>query len=251
MVSIWQRLSLAGLLLLICATASGGDYTDPSGFAFTYPEDWIPLTHSAMSEVNQAIPQELKNWVAKNNVDLSRVAVVLLRNGREEFVENLNVVVVKQQIAVDDKTVQKMTESLPKQYRSMGMNVDNFQGRVQKVGSHNAVVVEYQYQSPLPGVTSELRQRQVFFPGGGKTYIVTYSATTDSFDRHLPIFEKILASFQVPAPVAMGFDWSRVATTGLVGGIVGGLFGGMAVARKMFSRQSKPEPDGESEPDED
>lgn len=243
---IWIRrgISVVGLLLLSCAGASGGDYTDPSGFAFTYPEDWVPLTHSAMGDVNQALPPELKDWIANNNVDLSLVAVVLVRNGHEEFHENLNVVVQKQQIPVDAKAVDSLAESMPKQFESMGGSVDKVQGRVQKIGSHDAVV--FDYQSRMPGVTYLLRQRQVFFPGGGNTYIVTCSGRADSFDQHLPTFEKILASFQVPAPVASGFDWNRVMTTGVVAGIVGGLMGGLTVARKKSSSLSKPERHGDS-----
>ncbi len=248
---IWIRrgLSLAGLLLLTSAVASGGDYTDPKGFAFTYPEDWVPLTQSAMGEVNQALPPELKDWIANNNVDLSLVAVVLVRNGHEEFLENLNVVVQKQQIPVDDKAVKRLAESLPKQFESMGVSVDNVQSRVQKIGSHDAVV--FDYQSRMPGVAYLLRQRQVFFPGGGNTYIVTCSARAESFDQYLPTFEKILASFQVPAPVASGFAWSRVMSTGVVAGIVGGLVGGLTVARKKSPNMAKPEQHGDSAPGED
>lgn len=244
---IWIRrgLSLVALLLITCSGAFGGDYTDPSGFAFTYPEDWVPLTHSAMSEVNQALPQEVKNWIANNNVDLSRVAVVLVRNGQEEFLENINVVVQEKQIPVNDEAVKRLTESLPKQFESMGVRLDKVQGRVQKIGSRDAVVLDY--QSRMPGVAFLLRQRQVFFPGGGNTYIVTCSATVDSFDQHLPTFEKILANFQGPAPVASGFDWSRVMTTGVAAGIVGGLVGGLTVARKKKSSSlAKPERQGDT-----
>ena len=61
----------------------------------------------------------------------------------------------------------------------------------------------------------------------------------DSFDQYLPTFERILASFQVPAPVAKGFDWSRVATTAVVGGIVGGLIAGLIGIIKKFSSKAK------------
>lgn len=248
---IWIRrgLFLVGLLLLTSAAASGGDYTDPSGFAFTYPEDWVPLTHSAMSDVNQALPQEIKAWIANNNVDLSLIAVVLVRNGHEEFLENLNVVVQKQQIPVDATMVKRLAESMPKQFESMGVSVDNVQGRVQKIGSHDAVV--FDYQSRIPGVADLLRQRQVFFPGGGNTYIVTCSAKVDSFDQHLPTFEKILASFQVPAPVASGFDWSRVMTTGVIGGIAGGLVGALKMARRKSSSPAEPQRHDKNAPGED
>src|SRR5262249_42597506 len=98
MVSMLRRLSLAAVLVFSGAgSAFGGDYADPSGFSFTYPEGWIPL-HRSMKDAAQALPPELKNWIAKNNVNLDRATVFLIRNGREEFLENLNVVIEKQQI---------------------------------------------------------------------------------------------------------------------------------------------------------
>lgn len=240
--------ALVGLLMLSCAVASGGDYTDPSGFALSYPEDWVPLTHSAMGEVQQSLPQELKDWVANNHVDLSRVAVVVVRNGHEEFLENLNVVVEKQQIPVNEKAVKQLVDSLPKQFGSMGISVENVQGRIQRFGSHDAAVLDY--QSRMPGVEYLLWQRQVFFPGGGNTYIVTCSATADSFQQHQPTFDKILESFRAPAPTAAGFDWSRISTSGVVAGIIGGLIGGLTVARKKSSNSPKPQQHGDSSPDE-
>jgi hypothetical protein len=197
MVSIRRRLLLAGLLLATSGGAAfGGTYADPSGFSFTYPEGWTAVTRASLGDVHQALPQEVKDWVAKNNLDLNRVAVVLVRNGGGEFLENLNVVVDKQQIPVDDKTLRQLTDGLPGQYRSMGATVDDVRGRVQKVGSRDAVVVDF--RSRLPGVPYPLRQRQVMIPGGGNTYIVTCTARAESFDQHLPTFEKILANFQAP-----------------------------------------------------
>jgi hypothetical protein len=223
MVSILRRLSIAAVLLFTGAgRAFGGDYADPSGFSFTYPEGWIPLNRS-MKDVGQALPPEMKNWLAKNNVDLNRVAVVLLRKGRGDFIENLNVVIDKQQIPANDATVKQMIDMLPQKFAAMGANLDNIQGRVQRIGSSNAVVLDF--QTRLPGVPFSLRQRQVYFPGGGKTYIVTCTAKADSFDQYQPTFENILASFQSPAPHTRAFDWSRVMTQGVMGGIVAGSIG--------------------------
>lgn len=235
MLSLRRGLSLGGLLLLIgVGSVFGGDYADPSGFSFTYPENWIPVTRPAMGDVHRALPQEVQNWLAKNNVDFNRVAVVLIRHGREEFLENLNVVVEKQQIPANDKTVKQLTDVLAKEYGSMGVKVDNYQARVQKVGSHDAVVMEYQMQ--LPDVAFPLRQKQVVFPGGGKTYIVTCTGRVDSFDQYQPIFEKVLASFQVPAPVAGGADWDPVVLAGMVVGFIGVLVAGLFGIKRLSSK---------------
>lgn len=240
MVSVQPRFPLVGLILLACGQfACGGTYSDPSGFSFTYPDGWIPVTRAAMGDIHQAIPQEMKAWISKSNVDLNRLTVVLVRDGRDEFLENLNVVVDGQQIPVDDEMVTKLTSTFAQKYRSMGVKVDNVRGHVQKVGSRDAVVVEFQLQ--MPGVSDTFQEKQVLFPGGGKTYIVTCTAKANSFGLYQPIFDNVLASFQVPALVAQGFDWNQVVTMGLVGGVVGGLAGGLTWLLRKFSGKAKPE----------
>src|SRR5438552_8631895 len=43
MVSVERQLPLVGLILLACGQpAPGGDYVDPAGFSFTYPDGWVP-----------------------------------------------------------------------------------------------------------------------------------------------------------------------------------------------------------------
>lgn len=236
MTSTPWRFSLVGSILLAYgAVACGGSYADPSGFSFTYPDGWVPITRAVMGDANQFVPPEVKDWIARNKVDLSRVAVTLIRNGQDDFLENLNVVVDPQQIPVNDKTVKELTGVLRKQYAAMGVEIDNLQGGVQRLGTHDAVVLEY--QARMPAVPYTLRQRQVMFPGGGKTYIVTCTAKADSFDRYKLTFEQIVASFQVPAPVARGFDWNQVLTTGIVGGVVGAFVGGLFwLAKRLFSK---------------
>jgi hypothetical protein len=199
-----------------------------------------------MANVNQALPQELRDWIAKNNVDLNRVAVMLIRNGREEFLENLNVVVEKQEMPVNANTARQLTDVLTKQYTGMGIKLENLQGRVEKVGSRDAVVVNF--QSRPPAVAAPLRQRQVMIPGGGNTYIITCTARADTFDQYLPTFETILASFRAPPPVAKGFDWGRVVSGGVAGGIAGGVIGGLAGIILWFSRKAKRERRGDSTP---
>lgn len=233
MVSRRWRCSLAGLILLACgATAFGGHYADPSGFSFDYPEDWFPVNRSMMGEFKQAIPPELKDWVARNNVDLDRISVFLIRNGQEEFLENLNVGVQDQQITVNDRTVKEMADKVPQQLRTMGVTVSNVQSRLQKIGSRDAAVIEFQLQ--MPAIPIPLWQKQAVVPGGGKSYFITCTATADSSKLYQPTFEQILASFQAPAPVAQGFDWSRIVLMGIVGGIAGGLIAGTKEIFKRF-----------------
>ncbi len=240
MVTVGCKFSLVGFLLVCGAgPAVGGTYADPAGFSFTYPEGWVAVNKAALGDANQAVPPEMKKWVAKNNLDLNRVAVVLIHQGPGEFLDNLNVVVQQQQIPVNDKAVGELTAMLPKQYEAVGAQVKNMQGRVQKVGSREAVVLDYLMR--LPGVAPLLRQRQVMFPGGGSTYIVTCTAPADSFDKTLPTFETVLASFQTPTPASTGFDWKRVGTNAVAWGIAGGLAGLLIALFRKFSGKARRE----------
>lgn len=234
-VLLW-RFPLLGLILLACGqSALGGDYADPSGFSFTYPDGWIPISRATMNDAAQDMPREMKDWISKNKLDLNRMAMSLVRDGRDEFLENLNVVVENQQIPLDEDKVKEQTSAIEQKYKATGVKIDNFKGSVQKIGANNAVVLEF--QSRVPGVSSTLRQKQVAFPGGGKTYIVTCTAKADSFDKYQPVFDEMLASFQVPTPVSQGFDWKQVWHTALIGGIVGGVVGGLAWVGRKFLRQ--------------
>jgi hypothetical protein len=211
---------VAGFLLLTWGGFAGAEvYTDPSGFSFTYPDGWFVVPRSNMGQVKDALPPGVKAWMAKNNFDFSRISVVLVRVGEGDFLENLNVVVEKQQIPVNDNTIKEASN----QYAKAGAKVENFQGRVQQVASRPALVMDYQVV--LPGTQRPLRQRQALIPGGGKTYMVTCTALPESFEQHRPTFETILASFQAPPPVSQGFDWNQVLVGGMVGAVVGGLVG--------------------------
>lgn len=236
MASVLWRFPLLGFILLACGhSALGGDYADPSGFSFTYPDGWVPVSRALMNDAAQDLPREAKDWISKNKVDMNRAAMFLIRNGRDEFLENLNVIVEDQQIPVNDDKVKELTSTIEQQYRASGVKIDNFQGRVQKIGANDAVVLEF--QSRMPGVSGIFRQKQVAFPGGGKTYIVTCTAKADSFDKYQPVFDEMLASFQVPTPASQGFDWKQVWHTALAGGIVGGLVGGLAWVGRKFLRR--------------
>lgn len=234
--AVQLRLVLGALVALIGASeVRAGDYADPSGFAFAYPEGWVVVNRDAMGDVNSALPSEIKDWVARNNYDLGRVAMILLRNGEEEFLENLNVVVSPQEIAATAASVRGLTDEMSAQYQAMGIEVKNLQGRVEQVGDRDAVVFDYVAQ--LPGQPDRLRQRQVMFPGGGKTYVVTCTALTDTFNEHEATFNRVLASLQAPAPTRRGLDWGEVARSAGIWGLIGGaLGGGIWLVQKLRGR---------------
>jgi hypothetical protein len=80
----------------------------------------------------------------------------------------------------------------------------------------------------MPGVSGTLRQKQVMIPGGGKTFIVTCTASAETFDLYQPTFEGVLSNFQVPAPVTRGFDGKQGEEMAFVWGVIAGVVGVLA-----------------------
>jgi hypothetical protein len=224
-----RRFLFIGLIMLIGGDfARGATYSDPNGFSFTYPAGWMVLNRELMGKLDEGLPAEMKQYIAKNSIDFNKVAVMLVREGSEEFLENLNVVVEQKQIPVNDRMVKQLKETLESGYRQLGMAPDRVDSRIETVASREAIVIDC--HARVPGTNVQIQQKQIMLPGGGKTYIITCSANAGSIEKYRPIFDSILASFQAPQPVATGFDWSNNA--GLVGGIVGGLIAALWVMLK-------------------
>ncbi|MGC3965920.1 MAG: hypothetical protein QM775_00670 [Pirellulales bacterium] len=80
------------IVLLILAVAPlsvrGGEHVDSQGFRFTYPAGWTAVTEEVRQNIGN-IPASVRNWMADNKVDLSRVSVVVLRDGQAEFLRKL------------------------------------------------------------------------------------------------------------------------------------------------------------------
>jgi hypothetical protein len=207
--------------------ASGEEYSDPAGFSFTHPKDWIVVTSQGIDSLslNEALMPETRAWIEKNSVDLSKVSVLLVRNGKDDFLENLNVVVEKQELVPNDRTLKALVEKMRQQYVDMGVKVEGLVGRVEKMGANEALVTEYQIHFPF--IADTLKQKQAFIPGGGKTYIVTCTCKADDFTAFTPTFDKILASMKVPARTIRGGVWNQSLKMGLVGGVVGGVTVGL------------------------
>lgn len=220
------------LFLVFPIAADGGEHHDPTGYSFSYPGGWIAVTKELGKLGREALPEDVRSYLAKNNVDLGRMSIMLIRDADEEFLENVNVVVDHQEMPMVDDSRQKLVELLPGQYRSLGAEMSNVRGQLRNVGKHDAVVLDYNVK--LPTVPKLLRQRQAYLAGGGNTYIVTFTANSDSFAKYEPTFDTILASFDVPAPTRKGFDWKQMAITGLVGGLAAGLLG---LYQKFFKKK--------------
>lgn len=214
-------LSMVTALLLGSSHAVAGLYADPSGFSIVYPDGWYPLSKADQGQIQSELPPELKRMIDDNQIDLSRIAVMIMRSGEGEYLEGINVVVENSQIPVSSSKISELTDMIGKQFRSVGADFTLVGSSVLPYASRDVYVINYQVT--LPGVGVPLHQRQYLVPGGGKTYIVTCSSTTSEFPKYESTFEEMMKSFQAPEPKKTGFDLGRSGTLGAIGGIVGGL----------------------------
>jgi hypothetical protein len=185
------RSVIAAALSLISVTAAvAGEYTDPSGFSFTYPEGWFAV---AKWQKFAKIPPELTNWAANNHMDLNRAAVVVIHAVYVDLPDNLNVIVEPQEIPLDEASVKEFVDGIAQQFRSMGLPTAGLTGGVQPVGDNKAVVLDY--LGPPPGQRFFAHQRQYYLPLAGKTYILTCTAKPERFAQCAAVFEEIVKSF--------------------------------------------------------
>jgi hypothetical protein len=176
--------------------AAADEYKDSSGFSFEYPEGWVAVGKPGKALSGAKLAPEIQAWLKLNQASLNKVTVVVLREKGGEFLENMNVVLERQRITVNDATVKKLVEVMPRQFRAAGATLEDMEGRVQKLGNNKAMVLDYRLK--LPGAKFFMKQKQVFFSGGGTTCIVTCSAPAETFATYAPTFDKILAGFKLP-----------------------------------------------------
>lgn len=128
-----RNLTLAALALGICVgSTAAGEYRDPAGFSFTYPEGWVPVTSREALADTTGLPPEIKAWLDKNHVDFTKLSVALVREGDDEAREYMNVGVNPGQLAVNQSNLKDLLKLLPEKYREMGVKIENIGGRMHK-----------------------------------------------------------------------------------------------------------------------
>jgi hypothetical protein len=183
------------LLLTLPSMTQADEYKDPTGFSFTYPENWVIVNRDTVWD---AIPTHIRNRIDQSEVNIKDIRVMLIRNGQEESLEVLQVCAEQREIPADVKMLKGIEEAITNQYRSLNCNSKIMGSRVQSVNDRNAIVVEVETQ--VPGLASPAREKQIFFPGGGRTYVITCTALANSAPQHVAALDAILASFRAPAP---------------------------------------------------
>lgn len=224
-------MSVASLLALTLFVAGGpfaraGEFQSEEGISFQYPEDWVAIT-----QLNQGdLLPEILEYLRSNQFDLKSVHVLVLRVTTDEFAENVNLIIIPGQIVASQSVLDQRKANMPVELEKLGVKVSHLSGAIETIANRPALVLTSDVLMPF--AEEPLRQRQVLVPGGGKTFVITCTATQASDDKYASTFDEILRSLKLPAPVASGFD--GLAYSIGIGMIIGGLIGAL-VGTKLFA----------------
>jgi hypothetical protein len=230
-------LVVAGLVLACGAqVATAGEYRDPSGYSFRYPGDWMALNRQILASSSGLGLGEARAFLAKNNLDLNQISVVLFHKTQLDFKESLIVIVIPQESPANEQHLQEVKKGLPEQFRAMGITVDNVQAKIARINGCEAMVFEFDTQTPQSPF--RLRQRQVNISGPGKSCSIICTAKADSYAQYAPVFDQVITSFCFAGPQEQDFAWRGILLSSGVGAVAGGLAGGLFVLmRKLAARR--------------
>jgi hypothetical protein len=207
--------------------ALAGEYQDPSGFSFNYPDGWTIVRHGDRVNEFEGVHPEVARTIKKNNFDLKKIAVTLVRIGPKEFPENVSVT-VGPYISINADSLKAMSE-MPKKLESQGLKFEDVQTRIQRIGVHRAIVAEYRVR--FLDVAREMKQKQIMISAGDKTYWVGFTAPIETYEQYAETFDAILASFKTPAPFIQTLLYGLIGSLVVIAAVVVGIrewFGGKA-----------------------
>ena len=226
------------LLTLAASPLIAGEFSGPQGFSFAFPEGWIALSEQDRQNMGLA-ENEL---VQRAKIDLTLIAVLVVQPGNDDFCPSFNVVVNSPETPINEKAKDEILSIVSTKLRSVGMTVIEPTAEIRKIGANSVIVMDY--RSRIPAMPFELRQRQVFFTGGGKNFIVTCSAKMAEFDAVSPAFDSMLASFKVPPPTVSsapfgGFGLKDTLISSAICGVIGVAVGGCIAAFNLLLKKRK------------
>ena len=222
--------SLLAVALVVADSplAVAGEFQSEAGVSFLYPEDWVAIT-----ELNQGkLPPEFQEYIRSRQFDMKSLHVMVLRVTSDEFAENINLVILPGQIVASQSVLDQRQVNMPIELEELGVKVSHLSGVIETIAERPALVLTSDVLMPF--AEEPLRQRQVLIPGGGKTFVITCTATPASYDKYSVTFDEILRSLKLPDPVDSGSGWLGAKIGMLVGGLIGA-FGGT----KLFASLKK------------
>lgn len=192
------------LLALIAATvipslATAGEFRDPSGFSFLFPDDWTAVTKANL----KSVPAEVQERFRNGSFDLSKTSVVVVAPSVSGLAANVSVAVLPACLPINDKSRQELTNTIQKRLAAIGIRIEGLRSEVYRDGVREAIVFDVDSNKPASSVP--IRQRQVYFTGGENTFVVTFTSTAEQFADFRPQFYMIQTSFRVPPLSAKGW----------------------------------------------
>lgn len=168
-----KKYALLGALALLVATVavlfflrSGGEIYHGSDYSVTYPENW---------QIIQAGPID--------------VAFIAPRNeANKDFRSNINIV-----ITANNEDISTKSDTFKNIIESLNTSQNNFSLLSKGDTSINGNKCTY-LQYTITSDTNRLKG-SIYIVEAGKTYIFSYTAVDSEYEKYLPTFKTMLASF--------------------------------------------------------
>ncbi len=240
-----RLMSVASLLVVALFVAGvpfsrAGEFKSEEGVSFQYPDDWVAITQLNQGDLSPEVQEHIRN----NQFDLKSVHVWVLRVTTDEFAENMNLIIIPGQIAASQSVLDQRKANVRAELEKSGVKVTHLSGAIETIADRPALVLTSDVLMPF--AEEPLRQRQVLIPGGGKTFVLTCTATQASGDKYAATFDQILRTLQVPAPVDTRFD--RLADMiGMLTGVLIGVFVGLKLFASLKKKMAVKKPINEVE----
>jgi hypothetical protein len=189
----------AGVFRGVKDGTSGGTHTEPGGFSIDYPPGWI-----AASGVNrEALPERVRSALERMNPRTrgAEPSAMFLRLDGSDYPPNVGILSRPGEAPLTAEFADRVSKSVTEQLGKAGVTLSGIKASVQTVAGKPALVLD------VTVTFDELvtyRQRQHWFVGGGRTYLVVFSDKPKTFETNLAEVDRILQTVRVPAPAPAG-----------------------------------------------
>ncbi|MCP4370082.1 MAG: hypothetical protein GY797_18495 [Deltaproteobacteria bacterium] len=148
----------------------------------------------ATKEQEHTLKSEIKAALRKmGNVDLRRMAVIIIGPLDDDKIESLNVVVPPFRLDAEKADRDQLVKSVTQHYRQIGITPTNIVTAVTKYNRNRAISIQFD----VPTSTEIVHMWQVFVPGKIQTYIVTSTYGASEWKKYEPIFQSMLNSINI------------------------------------------------------
>jgi hypothetical protein len=205
-----------GRVILVLLLAASPAYADLRPFHISAPAGWLEIT-SLPPEALAKLPPAVVEQLRQMHCELMAADVEHATGG---FMPSMNVIVNDAGLRVTASSLRKGGDELMSQMRRNGVTARLVSSRIVPIDGVDTARLE------LETALGDIRVHQVIYmlPGGDRTAIVTFTASTAQFPSYEPVFDRTAAASR-GLKQAPGFDWNQVIVAGAVGGISAGLVG--------------------------